>query len=203
MALDDAAPAALHPAQLERLELENEKLRLELGDRRRGKPWYLPTQVVPIVTALLALAGFLFGVVQYGREQAKNREEQQELARQRNAVAEREFMKPWLESQRETYAQALVAAATVANAGEAKARRQAEEEFWRLYQGKMILVETKPVSDAMVSFGQCLDGTAVCDRKEMNARCRVLATTMADSMAATARMTYQEFVDNQFKYSSR
>jgi hypothetical protein len=192
---EDGAPPALHPAELERLQLENERLRLELAERRH-KPWYhLPTQIVPVVSALLAIAGFAFGIWQYAKEQAKNREEQQ-------AVAQRELMKPWLESQREIYAQALSAAAGAANTSDAKARSLAADDFFRLYKGKMILVETKPVSDAMVSFGQCLDGTTECDRSEMNSRCNVLATAMADSMAATARMTFKEFEANKFKYTS-
>jgi hypothetical protein len=77
------------------------------------------------------------------------------------------------------------------------------EEFWRLYQGKMILVETKSVSGAMVTFGECLDGTDDCSRAEMNSRCRELATAMAESMAATAKMTFREFAGNQFQYTSR
>ena len=197
-------PASLDQLQRERLQLENDKLRLELAERRREKPWYhLPAQVVPIVTALLAIAGFSWGIVQYGQEQKKNRDEQKDQSRRQQELAEREFMKPWLESQREIYAQALAAAAAVANASEAKVRGQAAEDFWRLYQGKMILVETRPVSDAMVSFGSCLDGTkAVCDTQKLNDRCRILATAMADSMAATAKMTYEQFVANQFKYTS-
>jgi hypothetical protein len=36
----------------------------------------------------------------------------------------------------------------------------------------------------------------------MNARCRALATAMAESMAAMAKMTFKEFVDNEFRYTS-
>ena len=36
----------------------------------------------------------------------------------------------------------------------------------------------------------------------MNRRCRALATAMAESMAATAKMTFDQFVDNQFQYTS-
>ncbi len=66
----------------------------------------------------------------------------------------------------------------------------------------MILVETKSVSGAMVRFGRCLDGSETCSRAEMNERCRALATAMADSMAATAKMTFKEFADNKFRYTS-
>ena len=203
MAPDGSEPS-LAAAQLERLQLENEKLRLELAALRRVRPWYhLPVQIVPIVTALLAIAGFSWGIIQYRHEQAKNRHEQQSQSASQRVVAEREFMKPWLESQRAIYTRALVAAATVANTNDAKRRTQATEEFWRLYQGEMILVETKSVSGKMVDFGNCLTMKDVCDRKEMNRRCKELATAMATSMAATAGMKFEEFSANQFKYGSR
>jgi hypothetical protein len=188
----DTPERMLQLAQLEQVRLENEKLKLELAERKKGQPWYHRlTQMVPIITALGAIVGFLWGVVQYGAQQAKNRE-----------TAEREFMKPWLESQRAIYLQALASATVVANSDDPEKRHQATEEFWRLYQGHMILVETKRVSGAMVHFGHCLDGTDTCSRIEMNVRCRALATVMAESMAATAKMTFKEFVANQFRYSS-
>ena len=111
-------------------------------------------------------------------------------------------MKPWLESQREIYLQALSAAAAVASSDNPEKRKQATEEFWQLYQGQMILVETKSVSGAMVHFGRYLDGTDSCSKAEMNVRCRALATAMAESMAATAKMTFKEFVAHQFRYTS-
>jgi hypothetical protein len=188
----DTPESKLQLAQLEKVQLENEKLELELVETRRGKRWYrIPIESVPIITALVAIAGFLYGVFQYRDQQSKNRE-----------TAEREFMKPWLESQREIYSQALSAASMVANTDDPGKRKQAAEEFWRLYQGKMILLETKSVSAAMVHFGKCLSGKETCTRDEMNARCRALATAMAESMAATAKMTFQEFKNNQFQYSS-
>jgi hypothetical protein len=188
----DTSERTLQSAQLEKVQLENEKLKLELANIRKEKPWYhIVSQMVPIITALVAVGGFLWGVLQYRDQQMKNRE-----------TSEREFMKPWLESQREIYFQALSAATAVANSDEPKKRKQATEEFWRLYQGKMIMVETKKVSGAMVHFGHCLDSTDTCDRSEMNTRSRALATAMAESMAATAKMTFKEFVANQFRYTS-
>lgn len=194
---------ALRLAELERLRLQNEKLRLELAEARREKPWrHRLIQMVPLMTACVAIAGFLWGVFQYRHEQAENRRAQAEQSRSARETDQREFMRPWLDSQREIYLEALSAATTVANSGDAAQRREATEEFWRLYQGKMILVETKSVSGAMVRFGRCLDGTDDCSRTEMNSRCRALATAMAESMAATARMTFEDFKQNQFRYGS-
>jgi len=103
--------------RLEQVRLENEKLKLELEELRRVKPWYHKlSQIVPMLTTVFAVAGFLWGVIQYQDQQTKNRETQQ-----------REFMKPWLESQREIYSQALSAVATIANSGEMQNVKQATE----------------------------------------------------------------------------
>jgi hypothetical protein len=190
---DDGPETPLQLAQLEQVRLTNEKLKLELVELRKPKRSHpILAQLIPSVTALVAVAGFLWGVAQYKEQQEKTQE-----------TAEREFMKPWIESQREIYLQALSFAATVANSDKPENRKQATDEFWRLFQGKMILVETQRVSDAMVKFGFCLEShTCKRDKKEMNRLCRVLATAMAESMAATAKMTFKEFSDNQFKYTS-
>ena len=194
---------ALQLAQLEQVQLGNEKLKLELAAFKKRKPWYdILIQMVPIITTLVAIAGFWWGVIQYQDEQIKNRTAQEDQSLREEETAEREFMKPWLESQREIYLQALSAAATIANSEDPEKRKQATEEFWQLYQGQMILVETKIVSGAMVRFGYCLDGTETCSKAELNVRSRALATAMAESMAATAKMTYKEFATNQFRYIS-
>jgi hypothetical protein len=194
---------ALKNAQLERALLDNEKLKLDLAGMRSTKPWYQSlAPIIPVITTTLAVTGFLWGIFQYVAQQRANRIAQERQSDREQETAEREFMKPWLESQRSIYAGALSAAATAANSEDPADRKKAVIEFWQLYQGKMILVETKSVSGKMVLFGDCLDGTATCDRSEMNKRCRALATAMAESMAATAKMTFKEFAANQFQYRS-
>jgi hypothetical protein len=177
-------------AQLEQLRLTNEKLKLEIDQLKkpgRSQPTLL--QFLPVVTALVAVSGFLWGVAQYVREQKRIQ-----------SAAEQAFMKPWLESQHEIYMQALSFAATAANSEKPGDKQQATYEFWRLYHGKMILVETKSVSDAMVNLGKCLEPYAACTPDGMNKLTRSLATAMAESMAATAKMKYEDFSANQFKY---
>ncbi len=181
----------LAEAQLEQARLQNEKLALEVARQRQPAAWHHSlSQLLPLLTALLSVAGFLWGVLLYTGEQRKLRE-----------AGEREFMKPWLESQRAVYSEALTAVAAAANNPGAKERAEAETKFWELYHGRMILVETKAVSAGMVAFGNCLDGTEKCDRNEKNARAHTLGTAMAASMAATAKMSYQELEQHQFHYS--
>jgi nitrogen fixation-related uncharacterized protein len=202
---DSAPERTLQSAQLEQLQLTNEKLKLDIANLKKAKPWYDSLiGMLPLVSALVAVAGFLWGVMQYRDQQAENNRAQLADSKSKTETAEREFMKPWLEAQRETYASALSAAATVANSDEPIERKRAEDSFWRLYHGKMILVETKTVSDAMAAFGTYLQGRIVSqrDRETMNTNCRALASAMADSMGATSKMTFQEFAKNKFKYKS-
>ncbi len=88
--------------------------------------------MVPIITAIVAIAGFWWGVVQCRDQQIENRHAQEIQSLREQETAEREFMKPWLESQRGVYLQALSAAAAVANSDDPEKRKQATEEFWRL-----------------------------------------------------------------------
>src|SRR5215203_5472586 len=56
-------------------------------------------------------------------------------------------------------AEAAIAAGTVATTRDAGKRREAEDDFWRLYWGPLGIVEDSEVANAMVAFGQCLEGT--------------------------------------------
>ena len=187
---EDNPERQLHLAQLERARMENEKLALELAELRKGKPWYTPLiQIIPILSTLIAIVGFGWGVIQYSEQQTQNR-----------LAAENALMKPWLESQRQYYTQALAVAAKFANTDDPIARKKAAEEFLQLENGNMILVETTDVSKIMGTFRHCVNGDFVCDRDKMNEICLALGTAMANSMAATAKMTYREFAAKQFKY---
>jgi len=192
----------LESAQLEKLQLENEKLKQELKDRGKSKPWHaVLIQFVPFISALVAVAGFLWGVYQYQAQQTRNLTAQKLQSERELETAQRDLMKPWLDSQREIYLQALTAAAIVANASDPEELGRAKTEFWNLYHGKMILVETQEVADGMIRFGNCIKSG--CNSTKLNEQLHQLATAMANSMAATAQMTYEEFSANQFQYISK
>jgi hypothetical protein len=182
---------ALTRAQLQRADLENEKLRRELAAPSKPRSFQFPPGLVPLISAVVSVVGFRWGVFQYTNQQEKNRE-----------LTKREFMKPWLESQRDTYVEALSAAAAVANSRKPEDRITAEDKFWQLYHGRMILVETKKVSGAMIAFGDCIQLADNCTTDAMNKNARALATAMAESMAQTSTMSYEEFKANQFRYTS-
>jgi hypothetical protein len=192
----------LQMAQLEKHKLENAKLKQELQGQGKPKPWHVVLiQFVPIISALVAVAGFLWGVYQYQAQQTRNLAAQKLQSERELETAQRDLMRPWLDSQREIYLQALTAASTVANASDPEELKRAKTEFWNLYHGRMILVETQEVADGMIRFGNCINSG--CNSSKLNEQLHQLATAMANSMAATAQMTYAEFSANQFQYISK
>lgn len=128
---DISMEKSLQAAQLERLQLENEKLRGELAAAQKAKPWYSKfSQIVPVITTLLAISGFLWGIFQYSDQQTKNRLSAERQSLRQQESTEREFMQPWLDNQRETYLQALAAASVLANSSDPEKLRQAQDDFW-------------------------------------------------------------------------
>ena len=77
--------------EMERLVLENDKLRAEL-ERLRPSIWQTIERLSPLFGGLLAVAAFVFGVIQYVEQQRRELATRQtELARQA-AARDQEFM---------------------------------------------------------------------------------------------------------------
>jgi hypothetical protein len=109
--------------EVERLALENDKLRAEL-QRLPPRHWDFVQRLTPLVGGALALAGFLFGVVQYVSQQEANRAEaEQRLSREnlartheleaQTAARDQEFMRPLWEREVATYFRASESVGTM------------------------------------------------------------------------------------------
>ena len=199
-------------AQLEKLELENEKLRLDLERMKTGKRGlesFIP--YLPLITVLITIAGFAFGIYQYRAQQLANREaqaaqsEKDRVARETQSqkdteAGQREFMKPVLQTQLSLYLEASSAAATIISSTDASEKTKAANDFWRLYHGPLVLVESKAVSDAMVNFGRCLNQREMCDEGELNDRVLRLTSRMQESILASWNAKPENFAANTFTY---
>jgi hypothetical protein len=181
----------LQAVQLEKVRLENEKLKFELESLKNGKGKGLDRFIpyLPLITDLVTIAGFGFGVYQYQAQQEANRvtQEQQSTkdrvarelqSKQETEAAQREFMKPLLQNQLSLYLQATTAAATIATSTDPIERRKAINDFWRLYEGPLIMVETHEVTGAMVRFGNCLREPENCNQGELGNRSRAIGSRM-------------------------
>ncbi|MEK6324617.1 MAG: hypothetical protein AABN33_23500 [Acidobacteriota bacterium] len=198
--------------QLDRLRLETEKLRLEVASLRResARPPSL-SSYVPLISVLVTVAGFGFGIYQYRAQQIQNRESQERLAHQESEArekqsardkenAQREFMKPLLDKQLSLYFEASSTAATIVKTTDEAERKKAINSFWRLYYGPLVIVESTEVSGAMKIFGHCLDGTEQCDEQELGDRALALATSLQKTLLNSWNMKPEDFTKDKFQY---
>ncbi len=185
--------------EMERLVLENDKLRAEL-DRLRPSIWQTIERLSPLFGGLLAVAAFVFGVIQYVEQQRRALATRQtELARQA-AARDQEFMRPLWERELTTYFRTSEVVATIARSSDVAKRRAAEEEFWQLYQGPLVILETKSLSAAMVSFGRCLDGTEQCSEPVRRNRALSVSSAIQQAIQEHAALRLSEFSRNKFQY---
>ena len=200
---DSAAPEKKLPsAQLEKLALECEKLRAELGATNSPKSFADKlAQHGAWLSMLLAVTGFVFGVYQYRNEQVQNREAAKEQSERDQDARDRDFMKPLWEKQLELYFKASEAAATIATTATNSADRfRAEQTFWTLYEGPLVLVESPEVTQAMVAFGDRLRGKTAGDLRDLS---RKLASAFQASLTNASNLRLIDFSKGKYDYRAR
>src|SRR5437016_10086000 len=148
------------------------------------------TQFATLITALVAVAGFLFGVYQYQKQQGLNRMSATESR-------DREFLRPLWEKQVALYFDASEAAATIATTSDPEERRKAEARFWTLYWGPLVMVESPEVSGAMKKFGNCLRGEGDGDLRDLSLS---LASAFQSSLTEGANLRLVEFSKGKIDY---
>jgi hypothetical protein len=197
--------------KLERLALELKKLQIEVACAARAERWDLAIKLLPALTVLVTVLGFLFSISQFRSEQrekraafdtqsTKERIERDDRNRVQIDAAQREFMKPLIEKQQTLYFEAASSAAAIASSSDARERSKAVDNFWRLYFGPLVMVESKTVSGAMSDFGNCLSKIEPCNSENMKNRSLALASALEESLLKTWNARPEEFSNNQFKY---
>lgn len=170
-------PNALNAAQLEKIRLEID------GLKRSGRESSL-VRYLPLLTTLVAVAGFLFGIYQF-------KTQQDERLRAEKISNDREFKKALWEKQLNYYLEAAQAASTLASFNENDGkdiqpeRTKARVRFWQLYYGELAIIEDPNVSDAMVKYGRCLRDYDLtkCNQSELKQHARVLAQACRNAVA--------------------
>ena len=102
--------------------------------------------IIRLLTILGAVVAFSWGVFKYF-EDNKNLVESRRI----------EATKPFLERQLKLYTEATQVASTIANTEDSPERRAAEERFYLLYWGELVMVENEGVEAAMVAFEKGLN----------------------------------------------
>jgi hypothetical protein len=185
---------------LRKQQLEVEKLALEVAAAKRLRRYELVLQLMPSLTIIVTVLGFAFTVWQYTNEQSKSRQAAEQQAIRDAEASQREFMKPLLDKQQQLYFEAATAAATFATSPDPKQRRDAENTFWALYWGPLVMVESTEVSGVMMAFGRCVSGEEMCTNPEVRNRSLKLASTLEQSILKTWNTKPEEFIKGQFVY---
>ena len=186
--------------ELEQLSLENKKLRLELDEAARTDVWKWAGRLSPLLATVLAVAGFLFGVLQFTAQQKATQHAVEEQSKRELEARDRDFMMPLWERELELYFRTSDVVATIATSTDPAKRTAAEQEFWRLYEGPLIIVEEQALSGAMKQFGNCLSGTEQCANGELRKRSRALASVIQKTIEKAATRRLSEFSQNKFQY---
>ncbi len=196
----DAGTGARVSMESRKLELEVEKLALDVASARRVRRFDLLLRLLPSLTIMVTVLGFGFSVWQYTSEQAKDRAAAERQAIREAEASQREFMKPLLNKQQELYFEAATAAAVIASSPDAGERAQAERKFWTLYWGPLVMVESTDVSGAMKAFGRCISGEDKCSGSDTQNRSLALASTLEASILKTWNARPEDFIKGQFVY---
>jgi len=91
-----------------------------------------------LIPALLTLLTLLYGIYQYANSK------------------EQEFRKKYWEEQYKLYSDAVDAASTIAMSSDLQSVKEQRELFWRLYWGRLSMVEHRIVEGAMKKYGSVL-----------------------------------------------
>jgi hypothetical protein len=206
--------------EVEYLKQQNEILSFELADL---KSEYIAVRLLkrylPVVTGLIAVAGFWFGLIQYIRAEKAARKQQdqadqKQLEQQRVANdifvrdLRRETAKPLWDRQLGLYIEATEAAATIATTRDDVARKVAEARFWVLYWGPLAAVEDVGLSKqknavieaAMVKFGDQLQkGYTSWNASEMEQLSLELAHSVRNAIAPAFDVQATDLADLRTK----
>lgn len=190
--------------QNEKLSLECQKLRAEIQKLESPRGWSEKlSEHSTLVSMLLAILGFLFAFFQYGEQQKANRKAEEGQFEQERRLRDREFMKPLWEKQLATYFEASEAAATIATTSDPNERARAENKFWMLYEGPLIIIESPAVAVAMKTFGSALSAQtnqSPKPTKDLRDLSRELASAFQESLIEGANLRLDEFRKGKFDY---
>ena len=97
-----------------------------------------PENLRILIPALVTLLTLCYGIYQYGNSK------------------QQEFRKKFWEEHYKLYTEAVDAAATIAMASDLESVKESREIFWRLYWGRLSMVEHRLVEGAMKAYGDVL-----------------------------------------------
>lgn len=168
---ENAEESALNSLLRDRRKLEVEKLKEEISKlQREQKPNWL-SRILPLITALVAVGGFIVGIWQFNegqKQSAKQIISAENIAANSIRAAEEQSRNDLLASKRQEYLQKFWqerlklydevtrAAGQIASSRTPDDARTPIGNFWKLYWGPLSILEDRAVLSAMVAYGEKL-----------------------------------------------
>ncbi len=137
----------------EKLACEIEKLKAETESLRSSNRWEnRVTRYAPIVTVLIAVASFWFGIYQFTRQQTAENEKLRGQFADSIKLSEKEFRRHFYEKQLDVYFDVSKTVAQMATVGDSIEGDRLHTHFLELYNGSLIIVQDSDVRDAAETF---------------------------------------------------
>jgi hypothetical protein len=191
---DDIARAEpLKAAQLENVKLDNQKLRLEIAEIEKSQRGINKIgKFTSVFTTLIAVAGLVIGQFQ-NLQQQKERARALDIEREKErALREQESKKPFWQKQVDLYFDASNAVSTLINSTDAVKRQQAEDRFWQLFYGELVIVEDQNVERAMIDISsyliQCRQSPPRCEDYKLKNLALALSSSCRQSIGESWKL---------------
>ena len=184
------------------LELKLEKLRLEIDEMKRNGRWNRRFgRFVPVFSALIPVLALLFAVQQFKQQQVATTAALDRQTKSDALAAQRAFMQPVIARQMNTYFEASAAAATLASSQNTDERTKARDEFFRLYWGPLVMLESPQVSGAMNAFKVCLDEENGCDAADFQKRALYLSSWLQTDLFQSWKLSPESYAERSINYA--
>ena len=138
---------------------------------------------VKLVTPILAIAAFGWGIYTYNHTTRLELERRQEDALRTAETRRIEATRPYLDRQLSLYTEATKVTATIATSSDKREIEKATKRFHELYWGELALVERNSVAQAMVAFRDAIEAHS--SQKDLAPLALRLAHACRDELAAS------------------
>jgi hypothetical protein len=177
--------------------LRREKLQLEIAALKEAHFWNNRLgRFLPAVSTLVPVLALLFAIQQYSLEQRRSSDVD-------ITNSQRAFMQPVLTRQLDLYLGASSAVATLASSTNAAEQAKARDEFWRLYWGPLVMLESPDVSIAMKKVGKCLeDADRACSRQDLQDLSLILSSSLTTDYFSAWSLSPEKYAARTINYAN-
>lgn len=184
--------------ELRKTRLEADTLQEKLRVSRGWVSWLgVVTSFTPLATAVLAIAGFLFGVEQYLAQRRTQSQSEERIAKQAFETKEKEFKKVFWEQQMALYVQVTHEAAAVASSKDSATAENLHRVLMPYLHGDLVVVADTDVIKAAIAYEDAYRSYIQDETRQgdLLSAARTLARTCRNSLIKTFNTNLGELKD--------